>query len=223
AGRFARCRGRQSVRPSRGADGRHRPRDRSRRAKRRALDPRGRTPGARQLRRAAGRYVRRRRRHQRHGRRSPRAGGGDRPRARFRPLSGRGRGVTSAPPPRSTLVVVADSPLAAARIEALLREASTAPVVIASPGQITTVAAEHAPCIVILSMPAPSVARALERLAITAPMPPGIVLTAPPHDAWTARARRNGVRAVLRHDAGPEELAAAIAATQTGQSADQFD
>jgi NarL family two-component system response regulator YdfI len=119
-------------------------------------------------------------------------------------------------PSRSTIVVAADSPLAAARIEALLREASTAPVVIANPGQIATAATEHAPCIVILSMPAPSVARALERLAIAPPMPPVIVLTTAPHEAWTARARRNGVRAVLRQDAGADELTAAIRATQAG-------
>ena len=118
------------------------------------------------------------------------------------------------PPSRSTIVVAADSPLAAARIEALLREASTAPVVIANPGQIATAATEHAPCIVILSMPAPSVA--LERLAIAPPMPPVIVLTTAPHEAWTARARRNGVRAVLRQDAGADELTAAIRATQAG-------
>jgi DNA-binding NarL/FixJ family response regulator len=37
-----------------------------------------------------------------------------------------------------------------------------------------------------------------------------------PHEAWTARARRDGVRAVLRLDATAEELTAAIAATRAG-------
>jgi len=124
--------------------------------------------------------------------------------------------VTPAPPPRSTIVVVADNSLAAARIEALLHEEKTVPVVIANPGQVATVATEHAPCIVILSMPPPAVARALERLAAGPSMPPVIVLTIAPHEAWTARARRNGVRAVLHQDAGAGELAAAIAATRAG-------
>src|SRR5262249_56051552 len=43
-----------------------------------------------------------------------------------------------------------------------------------------------------------------------------IVLTWTPHAAWTTRARRRGVRAVLHRDATAEELAAAIAATRAG-------
>ena len=118
--------------------------------------------------------------------------------------------------PAAPIVVVADSPLAAARIEALLRHEKTAYVLIASPGEIASVAEEHAPCIVILSMSAPAVTRALERLASVPRMPPVIVLASAPLEAWTARARRSGVRAVLRHDAGAEELAAAVAATHAG-------
>jgi len=124
--------------------------------------------------------------------------------------------VTPARQPRLTIVVVAESPLAAARIEALLRRDPAALIVIASPGQVATVAMDHSPCIVILSMSPPAVARALDRLASAPRMPPVIVLTSAPHDAWTARARRSGVRAVLRLDAGADELAAAIAATQVG-------
>jgi hypothetical protein len=33
---------------------------------------------------------------------------------------------------------------------------------------------------------------------------------------WTSRARRSGVRAVLRRDASAEELVAAVAATRAG-------
>jgi DNA-binding NarL/FixJ family response regulator len=124
--------------------------------------------------------------------------------------------VTPARQPRSTILVVAESPLAAAGIEALLRRDPGARIVITSAGQVATVAMEHAPCIVILSMSPPAVARALERLASAPRMPPVIVLSTAPHDAWTARARRSGVRAVLRHDAGADELEAALAATQAG-------
>lgn len=118
--------------------------------------------------------------------------------------------------PPVAIVVAADSPLAAARIEALLRQQNIADVLIAGSGQIATVATEHAPCIVILAMSPPGVTRALERLANAPRMPPVIVLASAPHAAWTARARRSGVRAVLRHGAGAEELAAAIAATHAG-------
>ena len=124
--------------------------------------------------------------------------------------------MTPAQQPRSTIVVVAESPLAAARIEALLRRDPAARIVISNASQAATAAAEHAPCIVILSMSPPTVARALDRLARAPRMPPVIVLTTAPHDAWTARARRSGVRAVLRRDAGADELDAAIAATQAG-------
>jgi len=124
--------------------------------------------------------------------------------------------VTPARPARATLVVAADSPLAAARIEALLRTDATAHVVMAEPAEIATIATEHAPCIVILSMSPPGVVRTLERLTGGPRMPAVIVLTRAPHEAWTARARRAGVRAVLRHDATGEELAAAIAATTAG-------
>ena len=124
--------------------------------------------------------------------------------------------MTPAPQSRLTIVVVAENALAAARIEALLRRDAAARVVIASPRQVAMVAMDHAPCIVILSMPPPATARALEQLASAPRMPTVIVLTTAPHDAWTARARRRGVRGVLRHDAGAEELEAAIAATQAG-------
>lgn len=124
--------------------------------------------------------------------------------------------MTPARQPRSTIIVVAESPLAAARIEALLGRDPVARIIIASPGQVATVAMDHAPCVVILSMSPPAVARALDRLASGPRMPPVIVLSSAPHDAWTARARRSGVRAVLRHDAGADELEAALAATRAG-------
>lgn len=61
-------------------------------------------------------------------------------------------------------------------------------------------------------------AAAAQRVLAT-PLPraaPVIVLTSMPREAWTARARRAGVRAVLRADAGADELAAALAAAHAG-------
>jgi DNA-binding NarL/FixJ family response regulator len=125
-------------------------------------------------------------------------------------------GPTRPPHERAPIVVVADSALVAARLEALLRVDPTARVVLAGPGQLTTLATEHNAGIVILAMSAPAVGRALEALAHAPQVPPVIVLTSAPHEAWTARARRGGVRAVLRRDATAEELTAAITAAKAG-------
>src|SRR5262249_31164836 len=116
----------------------------------------------------------------------------------------------------SHIVVAADTSLAAARIEALLRKDPHADVVISAAGELAALATERAASVVILAMSAPSVERALERLAGAPRMRRVIVLTPSPHAAWTIRARRRGVRAVLHRDAGAEELAAAIAATRAG-------
>jgi len=115
--------------------------------------------------------------------------------------------------PRALIVVVADTALAAARVEALVREDPTTRVVIASPASLAT---EHEGGIVILAMSAPAATRALELLTSARRPPPVIVLAPVPHEAWTARARRAGVRAVLRQDASAEELAGAIAAARVG-------
>ena len=117
---------------------------------------------------------------------------------------------------RATIFVVADQALAAARLETLLREIATARVVIASAPEMRSLAVEAGPAIVILAMAAPSIARTLAMLRSTGRTLPTIVLTSAPHEAWTARARRDGVRAVLRPDATTEELTAAIAATRAG-------
>jgi DNA-binding NarL/FixJ family response regulator len=114
---------------------------------------------------------------------------------------------------RPAIVVVADDALVAARLEARLRELASARVVIVSAREL---AAEPAPSIVILAMSAQATARALATLRSAGRTPPVIVLASAPHEAWTARARRDGVRAVLRHDASAEELAGAIAATRAG-------
>jgi DNA-binding NarL/FixJ family response regulator len=117
---------------------------------------------------------------------------------------------------RTTIFVVADQPLVAARLETALREIVSARVVIVTVRELTSLAAEPGPAIVILAMAAPSLARTLAMLRGTGRTLPAIVLTSTPHEAWTARARRDGVRAVLRPDATAEELTAAIAATRAG-------
>jgi DNA-binding NarL/FixJ family response regulator len=118
---------------------------------------------------------------------------------------------------RTTIIVVTDQALAAARLETMLRQIGSARVVIATTRELGSLAAESAPAIAVLAMSAASIARTLPALRSRAARPlPVIVLTAAPHEAWTSRARRDGVRAVLRSDATADELAAAIAATRAG-------
>ena len=47
-------------------------------------------------------------------------------------------------------------------------------------------------------------------------VPPVVLLVDDPAAAWTAAARRTGVRAVLGQDAGAEQISAAIAAATAG-------
>ena len=115
--------------------------------------------------------------------------------------------------PRARIAIVADSALAAARLEALLPKDVMGRVVI---GSAAVVAAEHDSDVVVLAMSGAAATRALDTLASGGRRTPVIVLASPPHEAWTARGRRAGVRAVLRHDASAEELAAAIVATRAG-------
>ena len=115
-----------------------------------------------------------------------------------------------------TIVVVADSAAVAACVEAMLRGHPGARVVVAGPGELTTLATEPDTAIVILAMSAQAAARTLESLGSARRIAPVILLTSAPLQAWTARARRAGVRAVLRPDATAGELSAAIAATQAG-------
>jgi two-component system, NarL family, response regulator YdfI len=115
-----------------------------------------------------------------------------------------------------TIVVVADSAAVSARVEAMLREPPGARVVVAGAGDLTRLATEPDTAILILAMSAQAAARTLERLGSARRIVPVILLTPAPLEAWTARARRAGVRAVLHRDATAGELSAAIAATHAG-------
>ncbi|PYM15646.1 MAG: hypothetical protein DMD81_14455 [Candidatus Rokuibacteriota bacterium] len=47
-------------------------------------------------------------------------------------------------------------------------------------------------------------------------VPPVVLLVDDPHDAWTAAARRAGVRAVLSRESSPEEIRAAVDSAAAG-------
>jgi len=118
--------------------------------------------------------------------------------------------------PSMLVLVIASSELVAARIEAMLRGDPRWRVVVGAPTDLADLVDDHNPAIVIVAMPRQRVARTLEALSDVSRIPPVILLASEPNEAWSAQARRAGVRAVLRFDATAGELGAAIAATAAG-------
>ena len=124
--------------------------------------------------------------------------------------------VPREPTPSPAVLVVAGSELVAARVEAMLRSQTGLRVTLTAPGELARRSDDHAAAIVVLALEPAETARALEVLRGLPKVEAVILLAVDPSRAWTAQARRSGVRAVLRSDATAEELAAAIAATRAG-------
>jgi DNA-binding NarL/FixJ family response regulator len=110
-----------------------------------------------------------------------------------------------------TVVVAASSPLAAARVEAMLRGRPGFGVTVSAPRELARHLDEHPGAIVVLALEPAETARALDVLRAVPSVEAAVLLAADPSGAWTAHARRSGVRAVLRADATGDELAMAIA------------
>ncbi len=118
--------------------------------------------------------------------------------------------------PATAVLVVAGSGLVAARIEAMLRSRSGLRVTVSGAAELARRLDDHAPAVVVLASTSEATARALEVLRGLAGVAAVVLLASDPLAAWTAQARRSGVRAVLRDDASADELAAAIAAAKAG-------
>ena len=114
------------------------------------------------------------------------------------------------------VLVVAGSNRLAAAIEAMLRGHPGWRVVVGAPAELAHVVDDLEPASVVMALPPQAAERALQSLGSRPRIPPVILLAAAPLGAWTARARRAGVRGVLRDDATAEELIAAVAATMAG-------
>ena len=114
------------------------------------------------------------------------------------------------------VLVIAGSDRLAAAIEAMLRGHPAWRVVVGSPAELAHVVDDLEPASVVMALPPPAAASALRNLGSRPRVPPVILLAAEPLGAWTAQARRAGVRGVLRDDATAEELTAAVAATMAG-------
>jgi two-component system, NarL family, response regulator YdfI len=123
------------------------------------------------------------------------------------------RGIDTA---STTVLVIAGSDRLAAAIEAMLRGHPEWRVVVGSPAQLAHVVDDLEPGSVVMALPPPAAASALQTLGSRPRVLPVILLAAEPLGAWTAQARRAGVRGVLRDDATAEELVAAVAATMAG-------
>jgi DNA-binding NarL/FixJ family response regulator len=114
------------------------------------------------------------------------------------------------------MLVIADDEVRAARVEAMLRHDRRLRIVTAAPGALADLVDRDDPTILILAMSEPRVTAALQTLSDLPRSPAVILLAAAPHEAWTAQARRAGVRAVLRADATAPELEVAVAAARAG-------
>jgi two-component system, NarL family, response regulator YdfI len=117
-------------------------------------------------------------------------------------------------PAATRVLVVADSDVTAARLEAMLRTHRR--VVTGAPGALGRLLEEHDPAVVVLASTAGRAIAILEAAAEATPLPPVVLLVDDVRTAWTAAARRAGVRAVLDLGATADEIAAALAASLAG-------
>jgi two-component system nitrate/nitrite response regulator NarL len=122
--------------------------------------------------------------------------------------------TTGRPAASITALIAAESPLAAARVEALLRGRPGLEVVVSAPRELARRLDEHPGAIVVLALASAETARALDLIRGVPSVEAVVLLAADPSAAWTAQARRSGVRAVLRADATADELATAIDAVR---------
>ena len=122
--------------------------------------------------------------------------------------------TTGRPAASITALIAAESPLAAARVEALLRGRPALEVVVSAPRELARRLDEHPGAIVVLALESAETARALDLIGGVPSVEAVVLLAADPSAAWTAQARRSGVRAVLRADTTADELATAIDAVR---------
>jgi NarL family two-component system response regulator YdfI len=117
-------------------------------------------------------------------------------------------------PSARCVLVIADSDLTIARLEAMLRMRRR--VVTGAPGALGRLVEEHDPAVVVLASTAGRVAAILDAAGEATPLPPVVLLVDDVRAAWTAAARRAGVRAVLDLHAQADEIAAALTASLAG-------
>jgi DNA-binding NarL/FixJ family response regulator len=119
--------------------------------------------------------------------------------------------VTRAP---TRVLVVAESDVFAATLEAALRDEPRLAVVVGRPRALAQLLEEHRPAVVVL---ASSAAGLRAHLDVVGPRAPALIaLVDDPRAAWSITARRAGVHAVLRRAAPLEQIVAAVRAAAVG-------
>jgi DNA-binding NarL/FixJ family response regulator len=118
--------------------------------------------------------------------------------------------------PPLRVLVVAESDVMAARLEAALRANPDRSVLVGSPGALGRLIEEHEPAAVVLASTADRVTAILRTMSDSMPMPVVVALVDEPRAAWSSAARRAGVRAVLHRGAGADEISAALDAALAG-------
>jgi DNA-binding NarL/FixJ family response regulator len=113
-------------------------------------------------------------------------------------------------------LIVADRDLAAATVEAALRDRSGLEISVGHPHALRQLIETRDPAVVVLISTTARVAAALQSLAGMLRVLPLVLVVDDPAAAWTAAARRVGVRAVIAQDAGAEQIDAAIAGATAG-------
>ena len=125
--------------------------------------------------------------------------------------------MTSAGRRPTTILVLADDELRAARIESTLRSDGRWCVKVERLVDFGARIAADRPDAIVLAAPAERVARLLE--AMTASSPPVMLLASGGGaEGWTSKKRVPNLRAVLRDDAVADEIQAALAAAPTKAS-----
>jgi len=114
------------------------------------------------------------------------------------------------------VLIAAESDARAATIEASLRGKAGLHIAVGRARALGRLIEEHDPSVVILAPTTAALGSALEMIDGALRALPVILLVEDPSLAWTAAARRAGVRAVLGHDAPVEQITAAIAAATAG-------
>src|SRR5262249_43905421 len=100
-------------------------------------------------------------------------------------------------PGATRVLIVADSSVVAATIEAALRQTPGLCIAVGHRAALARLIEEHEPAVVILASRAARVAPTLEAVADRIRVPPVIVVVDDPRAAWTSAARRAGAYAVL--------------------------
>jgi two-component system, NarL family, response regulator YdfI len=114
------------------------------------------------------------------------------------------------------VLIVADHDTVAATVEAALRDRPDVHLAVGRPRALRQLIDEGDPAVVVLATTTARATATLDSVVGTLRVPPIVLLVDDSAGAWTATARRAGVRAVLGQEAGAEQISAAIAAAAAG-------